>query len=44
MNQIEFFIRLLSIIIIISYLKPKSSVQIIYITWEYLINRTTNVR
>ena len=27
----------------ISYLKPNSCVQIIYITYEYLINRINNI-
>ena len=43
MEQIELFYHLLRIIMI-SYLKPFSSVQIIYITKEYLINRITDVR
>ena len=31
-------------IIIFTYFKPVSSVQIVYITLEYLINRITNVK
>ena len=42
MCQIELFNHLLWIIII-SYLKPDSYEQIIYIPLEYLINRITNV-
>ena len=42
MGQIELF-NILLMIIIISYLKPYSRVQIIYIPKEYLINKITNV-
>ena len=43
MGQIEFFNHLLRIIII-SYLKPSSYMQIVHIRQEYLSNRITNVK
>ena len=42
MSLLELFNHLLRIIIIISYLKPYNSVQIVHIRLEYLINRVTN--
>ena len=43
MCQIELFNHLLGIIII-SYLKPYSCVQIVHIRSEYLMNRITNIK
>ena len=41
MDRVELFNLLLRIIIIFSYLKPYSGVQIIWIRLEYLINKIT---
>ena len=42
-DQIELFDLLEEIVIAISYWKPYGYVQIIYIRYEYLINRIKNV-
>ena len=42
-GPLELFNHLLSMFII-SYLKPNSRVQIIYVTKKYLINRITDVK